>query len=533
MSGQRRVENITSLQEQISEYLGIKSFKRKYPEFYRRVCELEERDWLLDMKVVSITQCDLGLTALRSDDVIDLMSREYPSKYCDYVAVLDARKQESLMNATKGYTVPAIEKSKLGDFIKKAIKSVTEYNALINSERSEERSVCMDLQTYTIHYPIGLGTENRQLQANVSKGRVRTNIGRYPLAVVPGQYQDWYMKYTPEELKYLPLKSVCYGPVVDPSKLPPLLVSAEDSDSGSDYDSDSGSSSCCSESGCDHLDMGADGNCTTCGQGGRGVKRKADDAVGREGEGEESCSSDSSESSSESEDGPIGPPVPILMKELNRRPNAVCKICKMSAPPLTNVPMVDVSSAPKTPSLQKKSASRVGAFQESKDLNQTESLPFYSDELVHCSDCNNSSHPKCLELTPEMVDVIRSYPWQCSDCKTCITCSKSTEEEMMMFCDKCDRGYHTFCVGLTDIPTGKWVCRLCGQCAMCGSTDPVGDTSSGLGSGTVSSLLGSLLDGEDKASAWHHETIKILSPNGEVLRRHHLICQVCVKARKK
>lgn len=25
----------------------------------------------------------------------------------------------------------------------------------------------------------------------------------------------------------------------------------------------------------------------------------------------------------------------------------------------------------------------------------------------------------------------------------------------MMFCDKCDRGYHTFCVGMDSIPTGE------------------------------------------------------------------------------
>lgn len=24
-----------------------------------------------------------------------------------------------------------------------------------------------------------------------------------------------------------------------------------------------------------------------------------------------------------------------------------------------------------------------------------------------------------------------------------------------MFCDECDRGYHTFCVGLTELPTGE------------------------------------------------------------------------------
>lgn len=28
----------------------------------------------------------------------------------------------------------------------------------------------------------------------------------------------------------------------------------------------------------------------------------------------------------------------------------------------------------------------------------------------------------------------------------------------MLFCDRCDRGYHTFCVGLAELPSGRWVC---------------------------------------------------------------------------
>lgn len=30
-----------------------------------------------------------------------------------------------------------------------------------------------------------------------------------------------------------------------------------------------------------------------------------------------------------------------------------------------------------------------------------------------------------------------------------------------MFCDHCDRGYHTFCVGLKSIPEGRWECPTC------------------------------------------------------------------------
>ena len=96
---------------------------------------------------------------------------------------------------------------------------------------------------------------------------------------------------------------------------------------------------------------------------------------------------------------------------------------------------------------------------------------------------NISGHPNCLELTNEMVAVILTYPWQCMECKSCVLCSDPQQEviipfidfqtlnnlvhcivlfqDKMLFCDHCDRGYHTFCVGLAAIPTGRWECPTC------------------------------------------------------------------------
>ena len=65
------------LQEQVSEYLGVKSFKRRYPDVQRRQVDHEERDFLVEMKVVNVTQADLGLTAIPSVQVcflIDIIS---------------------------------------------------------------------------------------------------------------------------------------------------------------------------------------------------------------------------------------------------------------------------------------------------------------------------------------------------------------------------------------------------------------------------------------------------------------------------
>ena len=44
------------LQEQVSEYLGVKSFKRRFPDVARRTIKLDERDFLLEMRVINETQ---------------------------------------------------------------------------------------------------------------------------------------------------------------------------------------------------------------------------------------------------------------------------------------------------------------------------------------------------------------------------------------------------------------------------------------------------------------------------------------------
>lgn len=40
-----------------------------------------------------------------------------------------------------------------------------------------------------------------------------------------------------------------------------------------------------------------------------------------------------------------------------------------------------------------------------------------------------------------MVPHIQSYAWQCTDCKTCAQCHDPADEDKMLFCDMCDRGW--------------------------------------------------------------------------------------------
>ncbi|VDM26943.1 unnamed protein product [Toxocara canis] len=69
---------------------------------------------------------------------------------------------------------------------------------------------------------------------------------------------------------------------------------------------------------------------------------------------------------------------------------------------------------------------------------------------VSCAICATKVHPDCAGLPERVVTVALGYMWSCIECKKCT--------DAMMFCDRCDPGYHTFCIGLTAPPTGTWVC---------------------------------------------------------------------------
>ncbi|XP_055919968.1 zinc finger protein ubi-d4 B [Eupeodes corollae] len=98
----------------------------------------------------------------------------------------------------------------------------------------------------------------------------------------------------------------------------------------------------------------------------------------------------------------------------------------------------------------------LGDARENKKTN----LP---EELVSCSDCGRSGHPTCLQFTPNMIISVKRYRWQCIECKYCSICGTSDNDDQLLFCDDCDRGYHMYCLSppLITPPEGSWSCKLC------------------------------------------------------------------------
>ncbi|XP_061820264.1 PHD finger protein 10 [Nerophis lumbriciformis] len=376
------------LQEQVSEYLGVTSFKRKYPDMERRDLSHKEKLYLREQNVITETQCTLGLTALRSDEVIDLMIKEYPSKHSEYSVILQERERQRIAkeySQMQQQNHQKVEASKVPEYIKKAAKKAAEFNSNFNRERMEERRAYFDLQTHVIQVPQG---RFKVLAPDL------TRTGPYPVALIPGQFQDYYKRYSPNELRYLPLNTALFQPPLDPEL--PALDSDPDSDDGDDDKKNKNSS-----------DSSSGNTSDIESQEGRGHKSKAKDRT----------STPSKDRHSASHKATPGYKPKVI-------PRAICGIC-----------------------------------QKGREANK-KGKP---EALIHCSQCVNSGHPSCLKMNEDLVRVIQTYRWQCMECKTCTVCQQPHHEDEMMFCDKCDRGFHTFCVGMDSIPTGLWVCEVCGK----------------------------------------------------------------------
>ena len=101
---------------------------------------------------MTVVQADLGLTAIPSSQVLDIMSNDFYEKYDEYMSVVAERKDRNLRqyshnyyNSNSAVTVP-VEKHKLQDFVEKAVKSAATWNKAMNTERREKRKAYFDLQ---------------------------------------------------------------------------------------------------------------------------------------------------------------------------------------------------------------------------------------------------------------------------------------------------------------------------------------------------------------------------------------------------
>lgn len=120
------------LQEQVAQFLGIKSFKRKYPNIQRRVVDMQERDFIRESGLASEAMCDLGLTAVNSADILDIMYSDFQDKYEEYCKHQRDRQAKDLTNKQRALSLAASQEKTKIDITHQAVQSAASWNATFN-----------------------------------------------------------------------------------------------------------------------------------------------------------------------------------------------------------------------------------------------------------------------------------------------------------------------------------------------------------------------------------------------------------------
>jgi hypothetical protein len=62
-----------------------------------------------------------------------------------------------------------------------------------------------------------------------------------------------------------------------------------------------------------------------------------------------------------------------------------------------------------------------------------------------------------MQFSESLAQIVRTYRWQCIECKSCHFCGTSENDDQLLFCDDCDRGYHMYCLKppLKEPPEGQ------------------------------------------------------------------------------
>jgi len=381
------------LQEQVTEFLGVKSFKRKYPDCPRRTINMEERDFLIEMKIVNETQADLGLTAIPSTNVLDIMCQDFYEKYELYLNVVNERKERSLRNYNYSSGGGNVK-------VEEAAKAAAEYNKRLNQERKTQRTAYFDMQTFSVQYP------------KTGKGKMKTLArpppGNYPVAMIPGQFVDCYRSYNSKELKFFPLNSVTSAPPKGGLTTRELQLGSD----GSESDSGSSSSGSSSDSDSDS-DSESESEAKNL-KGGRKVKPNKE------------------EKKKEVKEEAVKEEVKPRKKVDELRPLATCKNCqgnpnqnKIGIPELLlHCTKCDHSSHPTCVGLHLDLLQFVTNYDwECTDCKKcmTCNDPADEDKMLFCDLCDRGFHIYCVGLSE-----IPGGRWHCGECSNCESCGSKT-----------------------------------------------------------------------------------------------------------
>jgi hypothetical protein len=94
--------------------------------------------------------------------------------------------------------------------------------------------------------------------------------------------------------------------------------------------------------------------------------------------------------------------------------------------------------------------------------------------ILTCCLCYENFHSYCIsnsELITANILLVKDYDWKCQNCKFCEECKTNENDSNLLYCDSCDRGFHTNCLStpLNIVPETGWKCLSCFKCQSCGT----------------------------------------------------------------
>jgi len=491
------------VQEQVAAFLGVTSFKRKYPDIERRKIESDEAMWLLDHGLVTEYLIGLGLYAIKACDVHMIMQLDYADKYDELLLSLAEKERRKFDETGKRYAqylkelraVAKCNSTKNGDEIDpetvlEASQTTSELVELasakgLSESLNESEFLPKFLSKTDTKMTFQPNKKNLQIMKNSQKFSRKMTLNRkkvfnayydeqtnvmqyprdrkyrkvdpeltrfdeeYPVVCLPGQYSSYFKKFSSEEMAYLPLGSCLRPGIMKDHKLKMRVQKEAQQTNFQDKDS---------------LDL----ENLICGQIPSDPNRPKP-AANRffSAALPQATTVDPAEPTSGDEDLVEDDfTLEILaasVKAMNGGSNEKGFVFSSYGP--------NSSNQVKDGNLSDSEDS--GEFQESASTASSDTPMICSmcgkDEryghFVYCTKCRRYGHAECLKLTPKVLAAIRTYQWRCMDCKVCVICSdladEANDEDNLLFCDFCDKGYHLHCVNLDKVPRGAWCCPEC------------------------------------------------------------------------
>ncbi|KAL9630723.1 MAG: hypothetical protein Q9164_006278 [Protoblastenia rupestris] len=91
-----------------------------------------------------------------------------------------------------------------------------------------------------------------------------------------------------------------------------------------------------------------------------------------------------------------------------------------------------------------------------QSFNQVELSARIGEPII--SSYSVSDRTQIAEVDPSMIE--DEYDDEPED-RPCPVCRDDDNEDVLLACDGCDSYYHTYCVGLDEVPVGHWFCETC------------------------------------------------------------------------